>query len=251
MQEYIDSSKSWESYRLGWGATCPSSSPLRRDPDASLPPSLDHLHAKRPKTFIYNHIRSMNPCLHHTHIHLNGQLLNFGRGPPPRQRHYPCFSMSSTTMHADILTVSPENWVGDGEIGIDPSWEEKPYDTLYWRGSTTGMSNKASRPWQLSQRMRLVKLANQQDGMYDVLLPIGPNAAVGSATQIQAEEMNNRLMNVSFFGKASQCEPQVCELINNQYLFTPIKESWNEGNKHKYVLDVRALQATLYFTDAL
>jgi hypothetical protein len=233
----------WDDYPLGWASICPVSSPIRRNPNASVLPDIAELHLQRPKSFIHHHLRSMNPCTHYSHIHLNGQLLNFGAGPRPRQRYHPSFSMSKTTLHSDILVVAPENWVED--VGVDPEWEEKSHDTLLWRGSTTGMSHKYSRAWKNSQRLRLIAMTNQHNGTYEVLRTAGPDWAVGAPISMSSEILNQRLMDTAFVGKASQCEPVVCKVIEEEYKFTSEHQSWNDANTYKYMLDVSNILISL------
>ncbi|CAG7853995.1 Beta-1,2-xylosyltransferase 1 Short=Cxt1p [Serendipita indica DSM 11827] len=236
MQEHLDQLEAWNPHDFGWTTLCPPSTPLRRMHDALDIPNLDELHSKLPKTFIYNHVRSMNPCLHPTHINLNGQLLNFEYGPTPRWKYYPSFSMSTTTMHADILTVAPENWVED--VGVDPPWDRKPHSKLLWRGSTTGMDMKGRRKWRLSQRLRLVDLANRMNGSHQVLHPHSPLSPVGMPLVSSSAELNGRLMDIAFTSNASQCELQICKEIEKDYRFRQERLTWDEANKYKYLLDV-------------
>ena len=178
----------------------------------------------------------MNPCLHPAHTHLMGQLTNYGKGPPPRQRLHPSFTMSSTRIHSDILVVAPEMWVES--IGSDPAWEDKKHETLVWRGTTTGTRMEEDMPyWRLSQRLRVVEMTNQQTGTYDVLMSTGYNHPVGEPLSVEVAALNEGLMDIGFSGRPSQCSPGVCASIAKEYTFRE-GQTWEKANDYKYILDV-------------
>ncbi|PVF92131.1 hypothetical protein CPB86DRAFT_718049 [Serendipita vermifera] len=236
VKEYMESWDTTDEH-LGWGEMCPPWSPLRRLMKAKGSADLDigDYTPLQTKSFIYDHLKSMDPCVHYSHLKLNGQLLNFVGGPEIRQYYHPRFSMSTTRLHADILVPSPENWVGD--IGNDPPWHEKPYDTLVWRGSTTGMRHVSATPWYLSQRLRMVELANNQIGKYSVLPLRNANESVGAPIEVPADELNKRLMDIAFTGSPIQCEPEICSKMGQRYKFLKQQLDWTAANKYKYMLD--------------
>ena len=177
----------------------------------------------------------MDPCLHPTHTHLMGQLTNYDKGPPPRQRLHPSFTMSSTRIHSDILVVAPEMWTEN--IGDDPAWEDKTHKTLLWRGTTTGTRMKEDMPyWRLSQRLRMVEMTNQQTGTYDVLMSTEYNHSVGEPLTVEVSALNENLMDIGFSGQPGQCSPGVCAIIDREYKFRD-SQSWGEANDYKYILD--------------
>jgi hypothetical protein len=232
----IDINRRWDDRHLGWGSACSTNAPLRQNVNFSKPPSIPALHALRPKTLIHNHLAAMDPCLHPTHTHLMGQFTNYGKGPPPRQRLHPSFTMSSTRIHSDILVVAPEMWTDN--VGDDPAWEDKKHETLLWRGTTTGTRMEESMPyWRLSQRLRMVNMTNQQMGTYDVLSSLGYDRPVGEPLTVEAATLNEDLMDIGFSGKPKQCSPGVCATIAGDYKFRET-QTRGEANIHKYILDV-------------
>jgi hypothetical protein len=146
--------------------------------------------------------------------------------------------MSAISLFADIIAVAPENWTED--VGVDPQWDDKPYNKLLWRGSTTGMYMRKNRKWQQSQRLRLVALANESGKQLDVLRATNSTSFVGTPTAIKSEDLNEDLMDISFSG-TTQCDPDICSAIQKEYKFNSTRQSWDEANKYKYILDVRHL----------
>lgn len=178
----------------------------------------------------------MDPCLHPTHTHLMGQLTNYGKGPRPRQRLHPSFTMSSTHIHSDILVVAPEMWVES--IDNDPVWEDKKHETLVWRGTTTGTRMEEKMPyWRLSQRLRVVEMTNQQTGTYGVLRSTDYNHPVGEPLSVEVAGLNEKLMDIGFSGQPGQCSPEVCAIIARDYEFRE-HQNFEKASDYKYILDV-------------
>lgn len=136
----------------GWASTCSYSSPLRlgrENPQST--PSID-------KSFIASHRALMNICDRPDLVPIHGVLA----GHDPRVTDLiPLFSLSKTTMHADILGVPVEQWTDKIPT---VSWEDKSEETLLWRGSNTGTHYSEEFPWRDSHRTRLVQLANALGG---------------------------------------------------------------------------------------
>ena len=143
--------------------------------------------------------------------------------------------MSTTRIHSDILAVAPEMWVEN--LGNDPVWEDKKYETLLWRGTTTGTRVEEDMPyWRLSQRLRMVEMTNQQTGTYDVLMSTDYNNTVGEPLTVEVADLNEDLMDIGFSGQPVQCSPEVCATIAREYKFREA-QSWEEANDYKYLLD--------------
>lgn len=231
----LDLDPSYEADRRpGWNRACSLTSPMAVQ-DISKKPDIPELWT-RPKTFIWDHKRSMDPCLHVNHIHLNGLFSAHGVGPAPRKTMVPSFSGCTTQLHADILAVAPEKWTED--VGVDPSWSEKKHDTLLWRGSNTGDHFHANGNWNLSQRIRFVRAANEQEGFLDVLKSNGsPKEVVGTPRKASKAEMNKAMMDVGFAGHAIQCEPEICKIVENEFAFKE-RQSTEGANQWKFILDV-------------
>ncbi|KAG8885901.1 Glycosyltransferase Family 90 domain containing protein [Tulasnella sp. 331] len=159
----------------------------------------------------------------------------YGIGPVPSKSMVPAFAISTTHLHADILTVAPEMWTEN--VGIDPVWSKKKHNTLLWRGRNTGVDFNGD-GWNISQRIRLVEAMNQREGYLEVLQStLHPRDIVGPALNVSRADLNDVLMDVGFAGKAIQCPPEMCKLVEEQYVYKE-KTSIQDANEWKYILDV-------------
>ncbi|KDQ16303.1 glycosyltransferase family 90 protein [Botryobasidium botryosum FD-172 SS1] len=235
--DYIDSNLLPDMEHIGWASACAFPSPLRRDPIPPVP-SLPSLHAARPKTFIYDHALSMNPCHHPDLVHLIGFLSSHGKGPAPHSKMAPSFAMCSTHLHSDIRTAVPEQFTED--VGEDPAWADKTEDKLVWRGTTTGILVAEDFPWEMSQRFRLVALGHQRAGTYDVLRPAeNDTVAVGNPKGVRVGPMNDLFVDVAFTGKPVQCDimGSACRKAEEGWEFRR-PQKWEQANQFKYMMDI-------------
>ena len=138
----------------------------------------------------------------------------------------------------------------------DIRWEDKENDRLYWRGSPTDMWHHAGVDWRSSQRIRLINLSNAKTADQrmafdtDFRIPgkevpvsflspaVDANEPVGEPLRRPRHRANSALMDVSFLGPVSNCEPgEVCDAMQSEL-------SWDESflpediGRYKYVLDV-------------
>lgn len=219
---------------MGWPSACSPTSPLRRASfDLDIPPS-----PSTEKTFIYDHLKAMDPCLHPSLLHYHGQFLSHSQGPIPHSVMIPQFSYSSTSLHHDILPATPINWVEDIERESDPKFEDKIDDRLLWRGTTTGMWAGGDTRWRNQQRMRLVRLANQLNGTRDVLRSTSSTERVGESVQMSMARVNPAMLDVTFAGEPHSCSEDMCEVVQDEYEFRKY-QSVEKAGSYKYILDVR------------
>ncbi|KAG9026634.1 Glycosyltransferase Family 90 domain containing protein [Tulasnella sp. JGI-2019a] len=224
---------------LGWAAACPPSSPLRhRDPHQEF--NVSTLWNQNPKSFIYDHRLTMDPCLHPSHAHLNGMLKNHGIGPMASEALYPFFTMCTSSLHSDILIVANEGWVEDVED--DPDWDEKTDERLAWRGRTTGSLADKQNLWKLSQRVRLVELTNRKESEVDVIR--SPHASKSQQAQqrssydaLDLKWANENLMDIGFVDEAIQCTEEICKVMERDLAFKPLMSS-EEMVQYKYLMDI-------------
>lgn len=177
----------------------------------------------------------MDPCTHVDHVRLNGFFISHGEGPVPRKQMVPAFSMCTTQMHSDILTVAMEMWTED--IGVDPPWHEKKHDQLLWRGSNTGIYFGDHNRWMDSQRVRLVNTTNLKTGSVSILNSTEGDEAVGAPERIPFDVANRAFMDIGFSGKTIQCAPELCKLIKRD-LAHKTSQSFEAAQQWKYILDV-------------
>jgi hypothetical protein len=221
---------------IGWVSACPPDSPARQKKiNLDDPPP-------RPtkKSFIYDHVSSMDPCNHPDHLFHHGQFLSHNMGPTPQNTFYPQFAYCSTTIHHNIRIPVPYLWVEDiYPRSNDPEWDEKVDERLLWRGSNTGMFHSSTSRWKHSHRHFLVSQANEMDGTVNILLPNRTrNEKVGEPREMRKARVNPAIMDVAFVGKPILCSPSVCESLEDMYPFQRI-QTIGEAGKYKYVIDVR------------
>lgn len=225
-------------HTLGWVSACPPESPARLSKiNLDNPPP-------RPtkKTFIYDHLRTMDPCTHPDHFHHHGQFLSHNYGPSPQHAMVPEFSYCSTTLHHNIRIPVPYGWVEDIIPRTDdPPFDEKIDERLLWRGSNTGMFHGPQTRWQASHRNFLVGHANDFEGTLSVLLANRTrNEAVGEPRELRKARINPAVMDIAFAGKPISCSPPMCDLLERIYPFRG-KQSIQEAGRYKYVMDVSPL----------
>ncbi|KAG8905165.1 Glycosyltransferase Family 90 domain containing protein [Tulasnella sp. 403] len=227
----------------GWASACPPSSPIHTQ-NPNTPINLASLAAQTPKSFVYNHVESMNPCSHPSLVHLNGFLQGYDAGPTPSPNLRPSFAHSKTTLHADILTVPNERWTED--VGFDPDWEDKLRDKLAWRGTNTGIYFSDRLHWRWSQRVRFIGAFGSDMGSeyeygerVDVLrnswsakIPVGR-----PRTGVERRLLNRYLMDVAFVREPLQCEPSVCAYVKKHFRYAGVWAE-DEVNDYKFVFDI-------------
>ena len=220
--------------RLGWRSACFPKSPARQKPfNLNHPPP-------RPekKTFVYDHLRSMDPCLHPDLFHHHGQFLSQNEGPPP-QAMVPEFSYCSTAIHHNIRIPTPYGWQEDVyPRSDDPAWNDKLDERLLWRGSSTGIFHGNKIRWQNSHRDFLVRYTNDLNGTLSVLRPTSNETEiVGSPKQYHKSKLNPALLDVAFSGKPTQCSPDTCDLLREIYPWRE-RQSVKDAGNYKYIVDV-------------
>jgi len=231
---YIDIKQPPPVKHFGWPSACSPDSPLRNitfNLDVPLP-------GPTKKTFIYDHLKAMDPCNHPSLLYQNGEFLSHNHGPIPDQVMLPQFTYCSTLLHNDIVPATPINWVEDVYREDDPDFEDKVDERLLWRGTTTGMWHAHHTRWRSQQRIRLVGWANQRDGTASVLPPTtSKNERVGKGKPIPVARLNPAMMDVTFAGKPHTCDEDVCKMMKDQFEFRDMQTLRTAGN-YKYLLDV-------------
>ncbi|KAJ2932199.1 hypothetical protein H1R20_g4882, partial [Candolleomyces eurysporus] len=219
----------------GWMYSCPPDSPARQHPvDLKKPPALQDK-----KTFIYDHVKSMDPCQHTNHFLIHGQLLGLRTGPTPQAYMVPEFSHCSTTMHHNIRMPTPYGFVEEVlPRSDDPPFDEKVDDRLLWRGRNTGIFHGRDTLWQNAHRDYFVRLANEIEGTVDILSAnVSQAERVGSPRRFRKSRINPATMDVAFAQEPIMCAPEVCDILESMYQFMPF-QSGKESGKYKYVIDV-------------
>ncbi|KXN85628.1 Beta-1,2-xylosyltransferase 1 [Leucoagaricus sp. SymC.cos] len=215
----------------GWMSACPEHQiPLKR------PPGKDYTE----KTFIHDHGKTMDPCIHPKLLDIHGQFLSYNGHPPgPDRPMVPKFAFCSTTLHYDIRIPNLLSWVEDiHPHEYNPEWDDRPDERLSWRGSNTGMWQTAENKWKDSQRPRAVSLTNKMEGEVDVLFP-SPNRddPTGEGKKVARSKLNPALFDVAFAGAPLQCPEDYCDEIDQMFDWRRFQDT-KGASRFKYVLDV-------------
>jgi hypothetical protein len=228
---YFDARAESDFTYRGWQAGCSSVSPLGvlanrgktkrgrpHDPKFFRPAAFTTALDK--KTFIKDHRIAMDPCEHPELVPLHSV---FASKSPTVGPLMPIFSLSKTTMHADILGVPTEQVETNGEL---IPWEQRNQDTLLWRGRTTGPWHKRKFDWRNTQRTRLVKMSNGngngKSATESSLRMLPPRSDVGRSTLEQEanaedwERVNAHYMDVAFTGEPIRESP--CSFLGRREL---------------------------------
>ncbi|KAJ9111349.1 hypothetical protein QFC19_001117 [Naganishia cerealis] len=232
--EFSDNAREINPGEKGWHLACPYSSNARnmRNPQAGMKPDGKHLVADMSS--------QMDLCTHPYNIPLNGIT---GRGDKHMDdRLLPIFSLSKTSLNADILIVPTEQWTNS--VPLVP-WNERKHSKLLWRGSNTGTHYSKSIPWRNSQRIRFVNETRPNaEGAIEYLPPpyhLQQQDSLGAAI-IHADkaELNEKFFDVAFVGSPIQCDKQdgTCEELEKSFDFKQTKMSLRESLDFKYVLDI-------------
>ncbi|KAJ8073632.1 hypothetical protein PM082_011910 [Marasmius tenuissimus] len=252
---------------LGWLTPCPPTSKARTlhdsfvqshngqiKLDGPVPPSVDSPkfpfestasrypsfppNTPRSKTFIHDHIKTMDPCMHPALLWTHGLFLSHNEGPAAQPYMVPQFAPCTSTVHHNIHVPAPYAWVDELLSWDNPPWDEREDERLMWRGSDTGIWHSKGVRWEKSHRDWLVTWASGVSGSVDVLFDKEANATgpVGSPKAVRKARLNPALLDVAFAGNM-QCEEEVCKEMEKVYPLAraiPPKEAGN----YKYVIDV-------------
>lgn len=214
----------------GWVTACPPGSP-------ALTKRL--YTPKDAKSFIYDHRAAMDPCKHPSLLREHGQFVAHDAGPYALRTPVPLFSYSSSAIHSDIHITPTLSWVEDVlPREVDPEFKFKVDNRLLWRGANTGIRHDSTKEWKLSQRNRLVTLANEENGT-TIVLPahVTPLEKVGLGDEVSKTDINPVFFDAAFAGRPLSCGKSQCQELLEMYDWRAF-QSISEAGKYKYVLDV-------------
>ncbi|PBK80584.1 hypothetical protein ARMGADRAFT_949531 [Armillaria gallica] len=224
----------------GWIAGCAPISPARKDPiDFTFNVSWPSQSPNAPKTFVFNHRKAMDPCLHPRLLREHGQFLSLGKGAVPSHRMVPSFAYSQTLLHHDLTIAHTASW--QAEISDEEAipWEMKTDDRLHWRGSTTGIPLVRDMEWQFSHRIRMMDWVEKgMDGNVTILLPPrSSEVRAGKGESVQKARYRPAMLDMAFSDIPGQCDPYVCKELARSYEFMK-KQSQKELARYKYIFDI-------------
>ncbi|KAF5309861.1 hypothetical protein D9619_010501 [Psilocybe cf. subviscida] len=232
---YLERAALPKTHSIGWVSACSPNSLARRKPiNLDSPPPR---HSK--KTFIHDHVLTMDPCNHPALFFHHGQFLSHDYGPGPQNYLVPEFSSCSTMLHHNIRMPTPYGWVEDiMPRENDPEWDEKFDERLLWRGTNTGMRHSKTSRWKYSQRDFLVASTNDLTGTLTVIQPNTTRSQpMEPFREVRKSRINPELMDVAFGGGPSACEHDVCEMMKEIYPFRE-RQTIKQAGNYRYVMDV-------------
>ncbi|MBW0550226.1 hypothetical protein O181_089941 [Austropuccinia psidii MF-1] len=208
-----------------WANACPPNSNLYLN-ESNIPSSNSF---QIGKSFIFDHQSAMEICSHPESMQLHG----FTSSPGTNNAELvPLFTFAKSSTQSDILAPPLEQY-SDTYIGNDPVWSKKTINKLLWRGSTTGAEFKKGFKWRESQRARLHFLTHKTDGKVQVLSPSNQTKLI----ERDLAQLNQKLMDTSFSGRAVQCDPETCQHLSQIINFAPTM-GLDESYQYKYLIDL-------------
>lgn len=218
----------------GWLAACSYNSPLRQHGYDPIPMrNIDW----NEKSFIVDHVRSMDVCAHPELIPQHGLLasLRIARGTDPLSAK---FAISKTLAHANVLGVPTERFTDAASVPLIP-WEKKDGERLLWRGTNTGIYHNSRNHWRGTHRLRLISLTNALEGVARVLAPIVRGTVGKSAVEARLKKMNEQHTDIAFVSEPIQCDEWdgTCAEIKAHYAFRDFVTP-DDLDHTKYLIDV-------------
>ena len=221
---------------------CPLDSPVRApDFEYGLIPSMDSTGLEMPAppfgsigTLIDSMQSYQNVCENpqFRHFHASTSYV-FQHHPTPL---LPLFTPGVQAGFGDIHGLLVEQL--ELEQQHDPTWEERPFTSLQWRGQTSGPLWEATTPWKSTHRARLHLLSHSEVGTRSVVL-------TGEDDMVKRIEAPNYRLNPLFLdtgmvGPAVQCvkEDGTCAKMYEAFQGYDTRISFDRASLYKYVLDI-------------
>ncbi|GAA5987354.1 hypothetical protein JCM5350_005637 [Sporobolomyces pararoseus] len=231
----------------GWANACPIGSPLRNLDRVDLRMEEKRIWQEKDKRgdfgLIVNHTETMDFCQNPENQLIHG--FTSWVGPRPGSL-YPIFSSTTTSVHSDWLIPPVDQY--DYRLGEDPEWEDKLYDKVVWRGSTTGADLNIEHHRRWSQRVRLCRLPfetgsktlpySPSDQMISTDPPVlGP---LSSFTTSRTQTLSQKYFDFAFVGESpTQCDDaEICKEFEKQFIWDQEFMEPETQNEYKYVIDV-------------
>ncbi|EIW66773.1 hypothetical protein TREMEDRAFT_70041 [Tremella mesenterica DSM 1558] len=225
----------------GWFKACPLDSPANIRPGAE-----NATNEILPKTFIYDHLPTMDFCDFPELKRLHGAMSIDWKNRSPSVLK-PALILSKFPADSSFQVTPMEGYQNLTQESLDelPSWEEKTDNRLFWRGSSTGGYN-VHRDWKESHRFRLHLMVNGPKGgdawwanqARDVIMPDGQGGY--KTVRRWDRTLSKAYVDVKVSGKLIACpqeHPDLCETIKNTIEFG--QQVWpHQAVAFKYLLDV-------------
>ncbi|ORX40087.1 CAP1-related protein [Kockovaella imperatae] len=223
----------------GWFKACPMDSPANVRPGSE-----NATNDIRPKSFIHDHLPTMDFCDYPELKRLHGAMhIDYDVRSPSILK--PIMVLSKFPSDASFQTTPMEGYtnITDHDLPYLGHWEEKHDHRLFWRGSTTGGYDKY-RDWKDSHRLRLHLMVNGPKGgdvwwdqqAREVMMPDG-NGGFDMVRRWE-KSLSQAYADVKLSGKPIQCPTvELCKEISNTIDFGA--KVWpDKAAVYRYALDV-------------
>ena len=239
-----------KSVEPGWGmkTICPPSSASRKAGFDNGYPSRDWTGTEMPTTpsgsigtlvdSFYQHMDICeNPQYRHYH---SASSYVFPWHPTVTM---PLFTAGVQGNFGDIHCIITEQF--GMESRSDPTWDERPFDRLVWRGQTSGPFFDKYSAWKSSHRARLHILSHQEKGSRNIT--ITDKKDVMRTVEVPNVQLNPLFLDTGFVGPAVQCskEDGTCDEMTKVFNGYEPRLSFERASLYKYVGDFDGAQSSL------
>lgn len=185
-------------------------------------------------TVVEDFKRSLDLCEspHYRHFHCTTSWV-YQHHPTPLM---PLFTPGVQHSMGDIYGLIVEQL--DFEQRHDPTWEERVFPALHWRGQTSGPLWDSHGPWRSTQRARLHLLSHTEAGERTVALADEDDNVVTKT--IDNFKLNPIFLDTGMVGPAVQCvkEDGTCDEMDRVFQGYDKRVSFDRASLYKYQLDV-------------
>ncbi|KAI5480765.1 capsular associated protein, glycosyltransferase family 90 protein [Pseudohyphozyma bogoriensis] len=130
------------------------------------------------------------------------------------------------------------------ESDHDPSWEERPFTSLQWRGQTSGPYWESSMPWKTTHRARLHLLSHQEEGSRNVTITDARDFA--RTVETPNYRVNPLFLDTGMVGPAVQCKEEdgTCEAMYDAFQGYDKRISFDRASLYNWSGRFRRLMMT-------
>ncbi|KAL7413410.1 hypothetical protein BDY24DRAFT_68579 [Mrakia frigida] len=193
--------------------------------------------AAKPKTFIWDHKKTMDYCQSRELLDEHGLFLY---GSPQPDALMPLFSTCRSRWSMDIPSTPLESV--NQTIPMVP-WSEKDIPKLFWRGKMTGMMASKTRNWRASQRIRLHHFAHPHDSTEKISVLQKSKKVGGGWERVEwrLKDAAEQWLDIGLVDGPLQCvkEDGTCDEVAEEIHFVDRVE-WqsNVPGRSAFILDV-------------
>ncbi|GAA6022439.1 hypothetical protein JCM11491_005508 [Sporobolomyces phaffii] len=180
----------------------------------------------------FKHYMDVCEAPHYRHTHATTSWV-FAHHPT---QVLPMFTPGVQSTFGDVHALIVEQL--ELEMRHDPTWEERPFTALQWRGQTSGPLWEKNTPWKTTQRARLHLLSHQEEGFRNIT--ITDENDLMRSVEVPNYRVNPLFLDTGMVGPAVQCvqEDGTCDQMFEAFQGYDKRISFDRASLYKYVLDV-------------